>query len=246
MSSAQMTHPVEAVPRLSVIVPLFNEEENVGPMVAEIKAALPEGAFELLVVDDGSTDDTVSRIPRERFVRVIEFERNAGQSAALFAGIDAARGEVIVLLDGDLQNDPADIPRLLERLDAGADLVCGYRAKRQDTWWKRTQSRLANWFRQRLTQDGVRDTGCTLKAMRRQCRNALVPFSGMHRFIPALVASAGFKVVEIPVNHRARRHGTSKYSFGNRAARAACDLLGVLWLNRRRISYQLKEGPPPA
>ena len=164
----------------------------------------------------------------------------------------AATQRRVLLIDGDLQNDPADIPRLLERLDAGADLVCGYRVKRQDTWSKRTQSRLANWFRQRLTQDGVRDTGCTLKAMRRQCRNALVPFSGMHRFIPALIGcngariTEGFKVVEIPVNHRARRHGTSKYSFGNRAARAACDLLGVLWLNRRRISYQLKEGPPPA
>jgi dolichol-phosphate mannosyltransferase len=239
-----MSSAAAPAPLFSVVVPLFNEEDNVPIMVREIQDAFAGRSFELILVDDGSTDATVARIPQESFVRVIEFEKNAGQSAALFAGIMAARGGTIVLLDGDLQNDPADAARLIEALDAGADLACGFRARRLDSWWKRWQSRLANWCRQRLTRDGVRDTGCTLKAMRRRCVEALVPFHGMHRFIPALMASAGYRVVELPVNHRARRHGVSKYSFGNRALRAAVDLLGVTWLCRRRLAYRLKGDRP--
>ena len=137
-------------------------------------------------------------------MRVLAFERNAGQSAAMYAGLHAARGRRCALLDGDLQNDPADIPRLLAELErSGADLVCGYRARRKDTLVKRLTSRVANFVRSRFTRDGVRDTGCTLKAMRRECVGALVPFVGMHRFIPALVKGAGFRLVEFPVNHRA-------------------------------------------
>ena len=222
------------------MVPVFNEEDNVRPLVAEISSALGGWDFELVMVDDGSTDDTFDRIPREHFVRVIGFEKNTGQSAALHAGIMAARGELIALLDGDLQNDPADIPRLVAEIERGADLVCGWRAKRQDSWWKRAQSRLANKVRQWLTRDGVRDTGCTLKVMRSQCRDVLVPFTGMHRFIPALVSGAGLRVAEIPVNHRPRRHGTSKYGLANRAFRATCDLIGVMWLRSRRFWYRVK------
>ena len=227
-------------PRLSVVIPLFNEEDNVVPMVAEVAQALKGHDFELVLVDDGSRDATVSRIPREPWIRVIEFEKNTGQSAAMYAGIMASRGELIGLLDGDLQNDPADMPKLIALIEGGADLACGWRAKRQDTWFKRVQSRIANFVRSRFTSDGVHDTGCSLKVMRRPCREALVPFTGMHRFIPALIGGAGYRVVELPVNHRARQHGVSKYGFGNRALRATMDMFGVKWLVSRHFTVRCK------
>jgi len=228
-------------PRLSVVVPLYNEEDSVALLVNEIAAALAGWNFELVLVDDGSSDATVARIPREPWVRVLAFEKNTGQSAAMHAGIMVARGELIGLLDGDLQNDPADLPRLVALIDQGADLACGWRAQRQDTWSKRWQSRIANRVRQHFTRDGVHDTGCSLKVMRRACREALLPFNGMHRFIPALVSAAGFTVVELPVNHRARLHGVSKYGLANRAFRATHDLIGVMWLRSRRFSYTVKK-----
>ena len=173
-------------------------------------------------------------------MRVVRFEKNAGQSAAIYAGLQAARGAAVVLIDGDLQNDPADIPRLLAEITRGADLVCGYRAQRKDTLVKRLTSRVANFVRSRFTKDGVRDTGCTLKAMRRECIRALLPFKGMHRFIPALVKGAGYRLVEIPVNHRARKFGQSKYGLGNRALRATVDMFGVRWLLSRSLNYREK------
>ncbi|MBU6303084.1 MAG: glycosyltransferase family 2 protein [Verrucomicrobia bacterium] len=235
--------PSSNSPRLSVVIPLFNEEENVAPLQIEVEAALAHLDYELILVDDGSSDATVSRIRPGARVRVLEFARNTGQSAAMFAGIMAARGEVIALLDGDLQNDPADVPRLMEAIERGeADLVCGYRANRRDSGFKRLQSRIANAVRSRFTGDGVRDTGCTLKAMRRDCRAALVPFRGMHRFIPALVKAAGFRVVEVPVHHRARQHGESKYGGGlRRAVPATEDMFGVRWLNSRRFTIRFKD-----
>src|SRR5207302_8480314 len=171
-------------------------------------------------VDDGSQDETGARIAANPRTRVLHFEKNAGQSAAIFAGLQAARSEVAVLIDGDLQNDPADIPRLLAEISRGADLVCGYRARRKDTLLKRLTSRVANFVRSRFTKDGVRDTGCTLKAMKRECVGALLPFKGMHRFIPALIKGAGYRLVEVPVNHRPRKFGQSKYGLGNRTVRA--------------------------
>jgi len=155
--------------------------------------------------------------------------------------LQAVRSEIAVLIDGDLQNDPADIPRLLAEISRGADLVCGYRARRKDTLLKRITSRVANFVRSRFTRDGVRDTGCTLKAIRRDCIGALVPFKGMHRFIPALVKGAGYRLVEIPVNHRPRRFGQSKYGLGNRALRATVDMFGVRWLLSRRLNYQVRD-----
>jgi dolichol-phosphate mannosyltransferase len=172
---------------------------------------------------------------------VIRFEKNAGQSAAIYAGLEAAQGSTAVLIDGDLQNDPADIPRLLAEIARGTDLVCGYRAQRRDTWVKRLISWIANTVRSRFTKDGVRDTGCTLKAIRRECVSTLVPFKGMHRFIPALVKGAGYRLVEIPVNHRPRRFGQSKYGLGNRAVRATIDMFGVRWLLSRRLNYKIRE-----
>lgn len=225
-------------PALSIVVPLFNEEQNVPILQAELAAALAGIDYEIIFVDDGSTDSTASRITREPHIRLLQFERNAGQSAAMYAGLNAARGAVAVLIDGDLQNDPADIPRLVAEIDRGADLVCGYRAQRKDTLLKRLTSRIANFVRSRFTKDGVRDTGCTLKAMRRECIATLVPFKGMHRFIPALVKGAGYRLVEIPVNHRPRKFGESKYGLGNRAVRATIDMLGVRWLLSRQLNYK--------
>jgi glycosyltransferase involved in cell wall biosynthesis len=226
---------------VSVVVPLYNEEENVSILQRELTDALTGLDYEIIFVDDGSRDETVSRIVPDRRIRVLRFEKNAGQSAAIFAGLQAVRGEIVVLIDGDLQNDPVDIARLLAEISRGADLVCGYRAQRKDTVVKRITSRVANFVRSRFTRDGVRDTGCTLKAMRRDCIAALVPFKGMHRFIPALVKGAGYRLVEIPVNHRPRRFGQSKYGLGNRAVHATIDMFGVRWLLSRRLNYKVRE-----
>lgn len=227
-----------SLPDFSVVIPLFNEVDNVSILQDEIRNALAGRRYELILVDDGSTDGTPDRVARSPEIRLIRFKENAGQSAAMLAGIRAARGAVIVLLDGDLQNDPADIPTLLDEVAKGAGLVCGYRTRRQDSLTKKWTSRVANFVRSRFTGDGIRDTGCTLKAMRRECRDALVPFKGVHRFIPALVKNAGFAIVEVPVNHRPRQFGVSKYGLGNRALRATLDMFGVRWLQSRRISYE--------
>jgi len=231
---------VTNAPAVSVIVPLFNEEENISILQSELRAALDGLDYEIVFVDDGSLDCTVERIETAPNVLLIRFEKNTGQSAAIYAGLQAARGANAVIIDGDLQNDPADIPRLLAEVARGADLVCGYRINRQDTLVKRLTSRIANAVRSRFTKDGVRDTGCTLKAMRRECISALVPFKGMHRFIPALIKGAGYRVVEIPVNHRPRRFGQSKYGLGNRALRATVDMFGVRWLLSRRLNYKIR------
>ena len=227
-------------PQISVIIPVCNEEGNVAQLQGEVEMVLKDVADELLFVDDGSQDRTIEQIQRHPGVRILEFEKNTGQSAAIYAGLAAARGKILVLIDGDQQNDPRDIPRLLAEIDGGADLVCGYRLKRRDTWFKRVQSRIANQVRSRFTKDGVRDTGCTLKAMRRECREALIPFHGMHRFIPALIKGLGYKITEIPVNDRPRRHGISKYNFGNRALRATIDMFGVRWLLSRQFKIAIK------
>jgi glycosyltransferase involved in cell wall biosynthesis len=230
-----------ASPAVSVVVPVFNEEENISILQSELRAALSGLNYEIVFVDDGSTDRSAEKIGTSPNVRLMRFEKNTGQSAALYAGVRAARGETIVMIDGDLQNDPADIPRLLAEISRGADLVCGYRAKRKDTITKRLTSRIANFVRSRFTKDYVRDTGCTLKAMRRECANELVPFKGMHRFIPALVRGAGYRLVEIPVNHRPRRFGQTKYGFGSRALRATVDMFGVRWLLSRRLNYKIRD-----
>ena len=228
------------MPAVSVVIPLYNEEDNIAELQKELAAALAGIDHEVILVDDCSKDQTLSRIEKRPEVRVIEFAKNTGQSAAMYAGIQAARGDVIVLLDGDRQNDPADIPKLLAGIEQGADLVCGYRANRKDTTFKRIQSRIANAVRSRFTGDGVRDTGCTLKAMRRECREALVPFYGMHRFIPALIKGMGYKLTEVPTQHRPRVAGVSKYGFGNRAWKATCDMFAVKWLLSRQIQIRVR------
>lgn len=230
-----------ASPAVSIVVPVFNEEENMSILQSELRAALAGLDYEIVFVDDGSTDRSAEKIEAAPNVRIIRFEKNTGQSAALYAGIRAARGKTIVMIDSDLQNDPADIRRLLEQISRGADLVCGYRGQRKDTITKRLSSRIANFVRSRFTKDYVRDTGCTLKAMRRECADALVPFKGMHRFIPALIKGAGYRLVEVAVNHRPRRFGQTKYGFGNRALRATIDMFGVRWLLSRRLNYKIRD-----
>jgi dolichol-phosphate mannosyltransferase len=228
-------------PALSVVVPLYNEESNVPILQGELRVALSGRDYEIIFVDDGSVDCTAERIETAPNIRLIRFEKNSGQSAAIYAGLTAARGGTLVIIDGDLQNDPADIPKMLAEIARGADVVCGYRVKRRDTLVKRATSRIANAVRSRYTKDGVRDTGCTLKAMRRECVSTLLPFKGMHRFIPALVKAAGYRLVEVPVNHRPRRFGQSKYGLGNRALRATIDMFGVRWLLSRRLNYKIRE-----
>ena len=224
---------------LSVVIPLYNEEDNVAPLCEEIAQALSGHNYEIVLVDDKSSDQTLSRIPVQPHIRVIKFSKNTGQSGAMYSGIQAAQGDVLILMDGDRQNDPADIPKLLARLEQGFDLVCGYRASRKDTLSKRLTSRFANAIRSRFTRDGVRDTGCTLKVMRRECREALLPFNGMHRFIPALIKGMGFRITELPVHHRPRVAGVSKYGFGNRALRATTDMFAVRWLLSRQIQIKI-------
>ncbi len=233
------------MPSLSLVIPLYNEEGNIHNLVQEITDALPNETLELILVDDCSSDATLQRIPALPFIRVLAFAENRGQSAAMHAGIMAATAPIIALLDGDLQNDPRDIPAMLAKLAEGYDLVCGYRAQRKDTSFKRLQSRIANFVRSRFTGDGVRDTGCTLKVLRTACRDSLILFRGMHRFIPALIKGSGYTLTEMPVNHRPRVSGVSKYGFGNRALRATTDMFGVKWLLSRQCRYQFKNPTQP-
>jgi dolichol-phosphate mannosyltransferase len=228
--------PLKAMPsptdRLSIIVPFYNEEENVSELLREIRQACP-GA-EIVAVDDGSTDGTLAKLRAEPGIEVLPFSHNCGQSAALYAGLHHATGDICIMLDGDGQNDPADIPALVAAL-ATADVACGYRLHRQDTWNRRVASRFANKIRRAFLHDGIRDTGCSLKAMRREHVRFLVPFNGMHRFLPALLKNAGLSIVEVPVNHRPRLRGVSKYTIGGRALRGLRDLTGVSWLLTRQL-----------
>lgn len=226
------------MPRLSIVVPAYNEAGNLPALVAEIRAAVAGEDYEIVIVDDGSTDGTAATLrslaAEEPALRPFRMPANRGQSAALAAGIHQARGEIVVTLDADLQNDPADIPRLIEALE-GYDVVSGVRAQRNDTWLRRVSSRIANGIRRRALDDGISDVGCSLKAYRRGALEGVAPFNGWHRFLPALVQFSGARVIEIPVTHRPRRSGQSSYGVGNRLGRGIIDLLGVRWLKRRHV-----------
>jgi len=227
-------------PEISVIIPAYNECDNIIPLAAEIEAALRplNTPYEILMVDDGSSDETPARIEAARAqspaVRGIRLAARAGQSAAMLEGFRQARGAVIVTMDGDLQNDATDIPRLLDALK-NCDVVCGYRANRRDTWSRRAASRLANAVRNLVTRDGICDTGCSLKAFRRECAADLPPLNGVHRFMPAYFRLHGRRIEQIPVNHRARRHGRSKYTNLKRLPATLLDLFGFWWYRRRLL-----------
>lgn len=220
--------------KLSVVIPFYREEDNVVPVLEELHAAVPDA--EIIAVDDGSPGATWARIQALPFVRGIRLTENRGQSGALYAGIMAAGGELCALMDGDGQNDPHDIPRMLAAWETGAgQVICGYRAKRRDNLSRRLASRGANFIRHLFIDDDVRDTGCGLKLFPTECRSLLVPFNGLHRFLPAIFKQAGLRVAELPVNHRPRTRGQSKYSNWERALRGAYDLIGVSWLLKRKV-----------
>ena len=221
---------------LSVVVPAFNEEENVLLLIDEVHEALKDTSYvyEIVFVDDGSSDRTFTVLSERARIdprlSVVQLRRNFGQSAAMQAGLDAARGNVIVTMDADLQNDPRDIPRMLAKLDEGYDLIAGWRKDRKDTFInRRLPSIIANWIISRCVQVPLHDYGCTLKAVRCEVAKELKLYGEMHRFIPALASLVGAKVYEMAVGHRARRFGTSKYGIG-RTLRVVLDLITVLFL----------------
>jgi dolichol-phosphate mannosyltransferase len=233
---------------LSVVIPLFNEEESLPPLWAELRPVL-EGlalAFEVVFVDDGSVDRSAEVIrgfrdadPRVRLVRL---KTNSGETAATDAGFKAARGRRVVVMDADLQNDPRDIPALLAHLDHW-DAATGWRVTRADgdNVVRRVSSRIANAVRNRLTDETIRDSGCTFRAFRRECLRGLVLYRGLHRFIPSLLKMHGYRVIEVPVRHRPRRFGRSKYGVLNRAAVALADLLAIRWMSARFLRYEVVE-----
>jgi len=229
----------ESINLLSVVVPVHNEAENIVPLIQEIELALAGTVdYEIVYVNDGSTDDTASRLAEAKVqsarLRVIHHAKSCGQSTALRTGIKAAKGDWVVTLDGDGQNDPGDIKMLISALKEGVDLVGGNRRHaRRDSWIKRVSSIVANGVRSRLLNDSTPDTGCGLKLIRRDAFLDLPYFDHMHRFLPALVQRRGGGVVSVPVNHRAREHGQSKYGTIDRLMVGIVDLVGMLWLLRR-------------
>jgi dolichol-phosphate mannosyltransferase len=239
-------HGLRPTTALSVVIPVHNEAENVGPLAAEIHAALDDRIdFEIVFVDDASSDDTPRKlqalVQSDPRLRVLRHRTNAGQSTALLTGVRHARGALVATLDGDGQNDPSDIPTLLARWNdqqgAGAAkaplLIAGWRASRRDTWIRRLSSRIANGVRRRVLGDGTPDTGCGLKLFRRDDFLALPYFDHLHRFLPALFIRHGGRVISVPVQHRPRLRGQSHYGIGNRLFVGIVDMGGVLWLRRR-------------
>lgn len=220
--------------KCSVIIPFYNEFENARTVLDEVRRILPDA--EIIAVDDGSTDGTAEAIQALSDVRYLANTENLGQSAALYRGLLAATSEYCVMMDGDGQNDPADIPKMLE-LMRDFDVICGYRQNRQDNIQRRAASRIANAIRSTFLNDGIRDTGCSLKVMKQEHVRFLVPFNGLHRFLPALLGNAGLSIKEVPVNHRPRLLGESKYTIGGRALRGIRDLFGVAWLMDRQIRW---------
>ncbi len=235
-------------PDLSVVFPVYNEEENVPLLLDEIAKALngKEWSYEIVAVDDGSKDRSLEilrgQVAKHPTLRVLALEKNTGQTAALDAGWRAARGRLVVSLDADLQNDPADIPAMMRKLEETAsDMVIGVRVNRRDTFARKIQSRIGNGVRNWLTKDNITDTGCSLKLVKREAIDHVRLFTGMHRFLPTLVRMEGYKVIEMPVNHRPRQFGVSKYGAMNRAFRGLADCLAVRWMRERNLRYKVHE-----
>ncbi len=224
-------------PYLSIVVPLYNEEGNVAELHRRIVEALRKigRSFEIIFIDDGSRDKTLEEAKGLSPLRLIVFRKNFGQTAAFDAGFKAARGDVIITLDGDLQNDPADIPLLLDKMNEGYDVVSGWRFKRQDPLSKKIPSRIANLLRKILINDRIHDSGCSLKAYKRECFADVDLFGEMHRFIPAILELEGYKVGEVKVSHHPRVHGVTKYNW-KRGFKGFVDMVSIwFW---RKYSYR--------
>ena len=231
---------------LSIVIPVYNERDNLVPLEEKLGQVLSklQLSYEVIMVDDGSVDGSSHIInlikknnPR---IKLIRFGSNHGQSAAFAAGFKAARGKIFVTLDADLQNNPADIPLLLEKMDE-YDVVCGWRFKRNDPWIKRVSSKIGNAVRNSLSQEEIADTGCSLKAFRRECFNNVKLFKGMHRFFPTLMKMEGFRVTQVKVSHHPRLHGESKYNIRNRLFSSLHDLMAIRWMKKRQINYDIIE-----
>jgi dolichol-phosphate mannosyltransferase len=236
--------PPSSPPEISIVVPIYNEEDSLIPLTTAITETLATlgMSYELLFVDDGSGDHTAQVLrdlaAKQPEMRIIRFRHNAGQSAALDAGFKDVRGIRVITLDADLQNDPRDIPRVLEMLN-DYDVVCGIRQGRQDTWLRRISSKFANYLRRRVLHDDIIDVGCSLRAYRRHCLGSIKLYTGMHRFLPVLLQIEGFRIGQLPVRHHPRQHGQSKYNVRNRAWRALMDLLAVRWMQSRQLRYEI-------
>lgn len=224
---------------LSIVIPVFNEEDNLGPLVKEIESVMEKVGrkFEIIFVDDRSTDrsfEVLKELKKTRpFIRIIPHLINSGESAGEATGFANAKGEVIITMDADQQNDPADIPALLDALKDDISAVCGVRRRRRDTIVKRISSRTANAFRNLMTGDRIVDAGCTYRAIRRSALWQIQVFNGMHRFLPTLLRFQGYKVVELLVNDRPRIRGKSKYGIGNRMWRGIMDCFAIRWMKKR-------------
>jgi len=231
---------------ISVVVPVFNEERNLPifiPKLIEVLDGLSM-PYEVIFVDDGSSDES-RRILKEMAsqhpsLRIIGLKENRGLSTALIAGIKEARANKIVTMDSDLQNDPSDVPNMLKYLGQ-YDMITGWRQKREDPWLKRISSKIANSIRNRLSNESINDTACSLRVFERECFQDIPKFNGMHRFLPTLVKMEGYRVIEIPVLHHPRRFGSSKYNIRNRMWRSFIDLLAVRWMKSRHIAYDIEE-----
>ena len=238
--------------RLSIVAPVKNEEENIPLLVKACREGLGElyDHTEILFVDDGSTDASLDRMKQaaaeDPHVRWLQFEANRGQSAALDAGFRAARGELVCMIDADLQNDPADIPAMVALVDAGeCDCVCGIRQKRQDSIVRKISSRIGNGTRNWLTHETIKDVGCSLRVFRRELLSRLKMYRGMHRFLPTLLRMEGARIEQIPVSHHPRTLGKTKYGVGNRLFRGLRDIFAVRWMQSRHLDYTVVDQSPP-
>lgn len=233
-------------PKYSIVIPLKNEEGNVKELISEIEIVMNRlhTPWELICIDDGSTDGTLALLKdltiQKPFLRVVVFDGNFGQSSGFDAGFKAANGEFTITMDGDRQNDPEDIPKMIEAM-GNCDLICGHRVNRKDTVIKRVTSWLANFCRSRLCKDGVHDSGCSLKIYKTSSLRQIKMYQGMHRFLPALFVAEGFRVKEIAVNHRPRVSGKTKYNFLNRSFNTIADMLAVRWMRQRKLHYRIKK-----
>jgi dolichol-phosphate mannosyltransferase len=244
MNTIKQTNP-ETI-EISIVVPVYNERENLVLLDQEITKSIKplNKNYEVILVDDGSTDGSseLIRVLQEKnsTIRLIRFGHNHGQTAAFAAGFDKARGDIIVTMDADLQNSPSDIPLLLTAIK-DYDVVCGWRHKRNDPWIKKISSKVANSVRNSLSDESIADTGCSLKAFRRECFKDIKLYNGMHRFFPTLMRMEGFSVTQVKVGHYPRIHGHSKYNIRNRLFASFKDLLAIRWMKKRQLNYDIIE-----